>query len=312
MFRVVMRQSPASSFSSSLLGAQQAMDNCQRTVLVTGASSGIGRASAQLLAARGFRVWAGVRCDQHESEIRDAGIENLQPIRLEVTCKDQVNRAIDQLQQHSPQGLHALVNNAGVGTPSAVELSDLDELRRLLEVNTIGPLRMIQACLPLLRLGRGRVVNMSSMNGTVALPMVGAYSASKFALEALSDALRMELRPWGISVSVIRPGQVRTAIFDKARLALSQRTAEIPENLQLGYHGLYKRAGDFNERGARAATSPQKVAEVVCKALTVSRPRACYMVGLDARGLQFAQRVFPQRMLESIMARVAGVGAVGK
>ena len=191
-----------------------------RTVLITGCSSGIGRATALLLAAKGYQVLAGVRSKNDADEIAALGLAKLSPVLLDVIQDEEVMSLVQQIESTSPSGLYALVNNAGVGLPAALELCSLDELRLLLEVNTIGPLRMIQACLPMLRKARGRVINISSMNGTLAMPMVGAYSASKFALEALSDTLRLELRPWQISVSIIRPGQTSTAIFFQS----SQRT----------------------------------------------------------------------------------------
>jgi NAD(P)-dependent dehydrogenase (short-subunit alcohol dehydrogenase family) len=167
---------------------------------------------------------------------------------------------------------------------------------------------MIQACLPMLRAGRGRVVNISSMNGYISLPMVGAYSASKFALEALSDALRIELRPWNIPITLIRPGQVGTAIFDKARLALAERTEAIPPELQHGYDKLYRRAAKFNERGAKSATPPQAVARAVSKALGARRPKLHYIVGADALGLQLARAALPARWLDSLIAAISGAG----
>jgi NAD(P)-dependent dehydrogenase (short-subunit alcohol dehydrogenase family) len=165
---------------------------------------------------------------------------------------------------------------------------------------------MIQACLPLLREGRGRIVNISSMNGYISLPMVGAYSASKFALEALSDALRIELRPWNIPISVVRPGQVGTEIFSKARTALQERSQQIPPELLAGYEKLYARAAKFNERGARGATPPIAVARVVLKALRARRPRLHYVVGADARSLQLAQSLVPKRWLNNFIALLAG------
>lgn len=285
------------------------MSSRPRAVLVTGASSGIGRATTNLLARRGFQVFAGVRCDRKGAEVAAEGGRQVIPLRLEVTCPEQTCQAVSEIAARCPEGLFALVNNAGVGSTGAVELSDLEELRELLEINTVGPLRMIQACLPLLRLARGRVVNISSLNGAVALPMVGAYSASKFALEALSDSLRVELRPWGISVSVIRPGQVRTPIFDKARQMLAERTREIPANLLPGYQSQYRRAGDFNERGARSSTRPENVARVIARALEARRPRPRYSVGLDAFGLGLAQRMVPQRLLDHFVARASGAAA---
>ncbi|MBD15603.1 MAG: short-chain dehydrogenase/reductase [Planctomycetaceae bacterium] len=283
------------------------MDKSRRTVMVTGCSSGIGRATALQLANYGFQVFAGVRREQHMDNLWDLKRSNLVPILLDVTQDDDAARAVATIEKDCPQGLSGLVNNAGVGLPAAVELSHLDEVRQLFEVNTVAPLRMIQHCLPLLRKTRGRVINMSSMNGTLALPMVGAYSASKFALEALSDTLRVELRPWQISVSLIRPGQVRTSIFDKARDDLQQRTGKIPAELKSGYDIMYARAGDFNERGAKAITTPEQVARVVQRALTARRPRTHYTVGMDAHGLQCAKWLTPWRLIDRSLARVMGV-----
>lgn len=278
-----------------------------RTVLVTGCSSGIGKASARLLAEQGFRVLAGVRTQEHAKALVDPSLPSLEPVLLDVTSDENVTHLVESLTASSPDGLYAVVNNAGVGLPAAVELSTLDEVRNLFEVNTIAPLRIIQNCLPLLRQAGGRVVNVSSMNGTMALPMVGAYSASKFALEALSDTLRVELRPWRIPVSIIRPGQVQTSIFDKAREALNQRRREIPDQLKDGYDDMYVRAAEFNERGANSITSPEKVAGVVLQALTAKRPKARYHVGIDAYGMRFANAVLPQMLIDRVLARVMRV-----
>jgi NAD(P)-dependent dehydrogenase (short-subunit alcohol dehydrogenase family) len=283
------------------------MSESMRTVLITGCSSGIGRASARLLAENGFRVLAGVRSAEQFEGLSDPQLPGLEPVQLDVTNEDDVRRVVDHAQQTCPQGLFGLVNNAGMALPAAVELSTIDEVRRLLEVNTVGPLRLIQSCLPLLRVGRGRVINMSSMNGTLAMPMVGVYSASKFALEALSDTLRVELRPWQIPVIIIRPGQVRTSIFSKMRDGLSVRRPDIPDELKEGYDVMYARAGEFNERGAQSSTTPESVARVVQRALEAKRPRMHYLVGIDARGLQLAKSLMPQRLLDRVFARVMHV-----
>ncbi len=279
------------------------MENSIRTVLVTGCSTGIGRAAVVLLAERGFQVFAGVRNEQDAAEIKLLP-GKITPLILDVTSDDDVNRAVATIRAASPQGLYALVNNAGIALPAAVELTTLDELRQLLEVNTVAPLRMIQACLPLLRETHGRIVNVSSMNGTMALPMVGAYSASKFALEALCDTLRVELRPWRVSVSLIRPGQVRTAIFDKARKAIAARLATMPTELRSGYEPMYERAAEFNERGAKSRTSPESVANAVLHVLTARRPRTHYHVGLDAHGVNLAKTHLPTRLVDRALARV--------
>lgn len=282
------------------------MNSLRPTVLVTGASSGIGLATARLLARRGYDVLAGVRCHRGRQTVQDEGMQNLSPVWLDVTRDDHVEQLIAEIRQTRPDGLFGLVNNAGIGPPAAVELSDIDEVRRILEVNTLAPLRLIQACLPLLRDARGRIVNISSLNGFVALPMVGAYSASKFALEALCNSLRVELRPWKIPISVVRPGQIGTPIFDKARTALQERAQQIPPELGYGYSKLYARAAQFNERGARAATPPEAVARVVLRALEARRPRLHYVVGADARGLGLVQSLMPTRWFDALVGALAG------
>ena len=252
-------------------------------------------------------MFAGVRRDEHLQELEALEVPFLVPVLLDVTQDDDVARTVADIRQRCPGGLFALVNNAGVGLPAAVELSQLDEVRKLFEVNSVSPLRMIQHCLPLLRQTRGRVINMSSMNGTLALPMVGVYSASKFALEALSDTLRVELRPWQISVSLIRPGQVRTSIFDKAREHLQANSPEIPEELKSGYDEMYARAGSFNERGAKSLTSPEQVASVVLRCLEARRPKTHYTVGIDAHGMRYARWLTPKRLVDRALASVMGV-----
>jgi NAD(P)-dependent dehydrogenase (short-subunit alcohol dehydrogenase family) len=277
----------------------------QRTVLVTGCSTGIGRAAALMLAQRGFAVFGGVRNDQHAAELQ-ALHTTIKPLILDVTSEEALAGAVEQIRIITPHGLYGLVNNAGVGLPSAVELTTPDELRQLFEVNTIGPLRLIQACLPMLRENKGRIVNVTSLNGTVALPMVGAYSASKFALEAISDTLRVELRPWSISVSTVRPGQVRTAIFDKAGAALEGRMAAIPDDLRCGYDNLYAQGLFFNKRGVKSPTSPEAVAKAIYRALTARLPRPHYHVGADAKLLKLGQLTLPTRILDRIIARLMG------
>ena len=254
-----------------------------------------------MLAEKGWLVLAGVRKEEDAESL--STISGVQPLLLDVTCPDQVAAAASRADEVAPEGLSALVNNAGLALPAAVELTPPDQLRHLLEVNAIGALQMIQALLPSLRRRPGRIVNVSSMNGTIALPMVGAYSASKFAIEAISDTLRVELRPWGITVSIIRPGQVQTAIFDKARTALEAAADEIPEQLREGYLPLYETAAKFNERGATSAAHPETVARAVHKALTARWPKARYVVGWDARGLQLAKRCIPVRLLDRALAR---------
>jgi len=283
------------------------MNSSPRSVLVTGCSTGIGRATALLLSERGYRVFAGVRSPEQMAELSAIGSPLLTPLTLKVTSESDIASAQQLIQESCPEGLYGLVNNAGVGLPSAVELSSANDLRELLEINTIAPLRLIQTFLPMLRMTKGRVVNMSSMNGYVSIPSVGAYSASKFALEALSDALRVELRPWQISVSIIRPGQVRTPIFAKAGAEIVVRKEDIPHELRNGYEEFYDRAAKYSERGVDAPTRPENVARVVLKALEARWPRPYYQVGLDAHRMNVLKRVVPTRVLDRLLARAMGL-----
>ena len=279
-----------------------------RTVLITGCSSGIGRAMARLLAAEGFQVFAGVRGEEQAAALVDARLPLLEPVQLDVTSDAQIDRVLAGMaSRHGEESLFALINNAGLGLPAVLELASIEEVKRVIEVNTIGPLRMVQRCLPHLRRGSGRVINMSSINGMLALPALGAYSASKFALEAISDSLRVELRPWGITVSLIQPGQINTAIFAKGHAALTRQAGRIPEPLQAGYGPLYTRAHQFNERGTHSSSSPEKVAQVVLRALLARCPKARYKVGFDAYGLALMQTLLPQRLIDRLVARASGV-----
>jgi NAD(P)-dependent dehydrogenase (short-subunit alcohol dehydrogenase family) len=281
------------------------MQKSGRTVLITGCSTGIGRAAALMLAERGFTVFGGVRSEQHASELQSLHTA-VTPVILDVTREEDITRVVETLRDASPQGLWGLVNNAGVGLPAAVEFTSRDDLLRLFEVNTLAPLRLMQACLPLLRQTRGRIVNVTSMNGVLALPMVGGYSASKFALEALSDTLRIELRPWGIFVSTVRPGQIRTAIFDKAGAALVGRKDAIPPELLPGYEKMYARGEFFNSRGVNSPTPPEAVGRAIYRALSRRFPRPHYHVGVDAHLMKAMRSWLPVRIRDRILARVMG------
>lgn len=277
-----------------------------RTAVVTGASSGIGRATVAALVAEGFHVLAGVRRDDDAAALLHEFGQRVTPLQLDVTDAEQVAEAVRIVHRHAPHGLSALVNNAGVGAPAPMELTEVDEIRHLMEVNAIGPMRLIQALLPALRRGGGRIVNLSSMNGVLSLPMTGAYSASKFALEAMSDALRVELMAWRVPVIVIRPGQVRTPIFNKARADIERRQADMPAALAAGYKLPFARTAKFNERGEKSPTPPETVARVIVKALTARRPRRNYYIGWDALGMRLLRSLMPARSRDRLLARAIG------
>jgi NAD(P)-dependent dehydrogenase (short-subunit alcohol dehydrogenase family) len=249
------------------------------TVLVTGASRGIGRETALRLARAGWQIYAGVRePGDGEALKRDAPAGRIQPLVLDVTDDAQVAALAGTL----PAELDAVVNNAGIVVPGPVEALTPTGLRRQLDVNVVGQVAVTQAVLPKLRRARGRVVFMSSVSGRVSTPLLGAYAASKFAIEALGDALRLEVAPWGIHVSLIEPGAIDTEIW---RNALDQAN-EVETSLSADHRALYARhvAGlrKTIPRIQKQTSSPEKVAAAVERALTEEKPRARYLVGRDA------------------------------
>lgn len=271
------------------------------TVLVTGAGRGIGRAIALHLANHGWEVHAGVRKPADGEALRQAS-EKITPVTLDITDGDE----LAGLPQALGGRLDAIVNNAGIVVSGPVEALDIDDLRRQLEVNLIGQVAVTQAVLPLLRSGRGRVVFISSISGRVSSPFMGAYASSKFALEGLADALRIELRPWGIRVSLIEPGSIDTDLWRN----VGQTVDEVEAGLSPEHKQLYgKQIGAMRKvtaRIAKQAAPPDKVIAAVEHALTAARPRSRYLVGSDARVQLAASTLLPGRVLDALVARAAG------
>jgi NAD(P)-dependent dehydrogenase (short-subunit alcohol dehydrogenase family) len=265
-----------------------------RSVVVTGASSGIGLASAVRLARAGWRVYGGVRTDADASAAREQGVE---PIALDVTDAAQIASAAEAV---GPE-LHGLVDNAGIAIAAPLELVPLDDLRRQLEVNVVGQVAVLQAFLPALRRTRGRVVLMGSIGGRSALPFLGPYAASKHALEALADVLRVELAPWGIAVSIVEPASVKTAIWTKgATQADAMREGISREADELYAARIERFRAVALKRGP--GIDPDVVAKAVEHALTASRPKARYLVGRDAHIRAWIERL-PTRLRDRVLAK---------
>jgi NAD(P)-dependent dehydrogenase (short-subunit alcohol dehydrogenase family) len=263
-----------------------------RTALVTGASSGIGEACAVALKRSGWRVLAGVRRE-------GAAPEGTEEVLLDVTDAEQVAGAADGI-----ESLDGLVNNAGIALAGPLELIPVEELRHQLEVNLVGQIAVTQAFLPALRRAKGRVVFMGSIAGRSALPFLGPYAASKHALEAVADSLRVELRPFGVHVSIVEPGTIKTPIWTRS----AARADELIEQLQDGrLNELYgERITVFRElamkRGAAGAPA-DAVAKVVVSALTAARPHTRYLIGRDAK-LRAGFERLPDRLRDRIFERV--------
>jgi NAD(P)-dependent dehydrogenase (short-subunit alcohol dehydrogenase family) len=263
-----------------------------RLALVTGASTGIGRACAEHLAARGFHVLAGVRNPSTAPASTEA-------IRLDVTSESDVAAAAERVGGE----LDVLVNNAGVAVGGPVEGVPIEDWRRQLEVNVIGQVAVTRALLPALLRTRGRVVYMSSIGGRVSNPLFGPYSASKFAIEAICDALRREVAAHGVRVICIEPGTIATPIWNKGIADARRIEAGTPADVQQRYERLSAAVEKEVERMAREGLPPSAVAEVVGRAVTAGRPRARYVVGRDAKIQAVATRLLPDRAFDALVAR---------
>ena len=252
-------------------------------VVITGTSTGIGAASALLLAEKGFWVFAGVRnaADGDALAARSSG--ELTPIPIDITDEPSISAALDVVEGAVGQrGLFGLVNNAGIVKPAPLELQPMADFRRQLEVNLIGQVAVTQAFLPLIRRGNGRIVNVGSIGGRVVLPLHGAYSASKFGMEAVSDALRLELRQWRIPVSHIDPGATETAIFGKTLAAIDEIEQTLREEGHAEYDGQITSIRRLVEKTAAGAAPVGDLSETVAKALTAKKPKSRYLAGHGA------------------------------
>jgi NAD(P)-dependent dehydrogenase (short-subunit alcohol dehydrogenase family) len=270
-------------------------------VAVTGASAGIGAASARELARRGFHVLAGVRRATDADALRAT---NLEPIMLDITSEADVAVFLKRITDDPERRpLRALVNNAGIGINAPVEVLPLSEWRRLFDVNLFGHVAMIQALLPALIESRGTIVNISSIGGKVAMATYGPYAGSKFALEAVSDALRREVEPLGVKVVVIEPAAVRTRMLDQ----VAEIAERITSGMTIGQRGRYAALMQAVVAQAQAAI-PQGIpaeaaGQVVADAVTSQRPRARYTVGRNAATVVRLARILSDRMLDGLLAR---------
>jgi NAD(P)-dependent dehydrogenase (short-subunit alcohol dehydrogenase family) len=279
----------------------------QPAVVITGASTGIGAASAAELARRGFSVFAGVRKESDGARLK-AQSAHIIPVLLDVTDAAQIGAAAQTVGRFvGDAGLTGLVNNAGIVVAGPLEILPLDQLRLQLEVNVVGQIAVTQAFLPLLRAARGRIVNMSSLNGRIASPYLAPYAASKHALEAVNNAMRLELRAWGIRVCVIEPGATTTPIWDKTLAAADALACKVKDDSL----GLYKVDLDVMRQATRklahAALPVDSVVRCVVHALTARRPNARYPVGLKVNLLLRAYKWIPDRVWDWIVQRSLGL-----
>jgi NAD(P)-dependent dehydrogenase (short-subunit alcohol dehydrogenase family) len=275
-------------------------------LVITGASTGIGRACALHLDRSGHRVFAGVRKDADGESLRSDATSRLTPIIVDVTDHESIAAAAKVVgDEVGSSGLQGLVNNAGIAVSGPLEYLPLDDLRRQLEVNVVGQIAVTQAFLPLIRTGHGRIVNMGSVSGrSPSAPLIGPYAASKMALEALTDSLRLELARWDIPVSIVEPGSIATPIWDKSGPDFDQLMDRMPEEGRARYGKTIEIGRKIAAAQNRRGIPPEKVAKAVEHALTSSRPRTRYLVGADAQVRARVESLLPDKLRDKIVARI--------
>lgn len=276
-------------------------------IVITGASTGIGRACALALDRAGFQIFAGVRSLQDGEALRAEGSERMTHVLLDVTRPDQIARAADKVARRlGDRPLAGLLNNAGVTVNGPLEFLSLDDLRRQLEINLIGQLAVTQAFLPLLRRSQGRIVSTGSVSGLLAVPLLGPYCMSKFALEAFTDSLRLELRPWGIDVVLLQPGMIATPIWEKGvKEGEASEAAASQEMLEL-YGPLLESTRKLAHKSQAEAKPADLVANAAVHAFTARRPKARYLMGGNAWSQKVISRL-PARWRDWVLVRVLGM-----
>jgi NAD(P)-dependent dehydrogenase (short-subunit alcohol dehydrogenase family) len=273
--------------------------------VITGASSGIGRAAALHLDGLGFRVYAGVRREPDAAALQRDASPRLAPLRLDVTDTESLEAGAKRVEAEvGSAGLAGLVANAGIGLGGPLEFVPLDDLRRQLEVNVVGVVATLQAFLPAVRAARGRVVIVGSDSGRLAAPFAGPYAASKFAVEAIADSLRLELQPFGVQVALIEPGAVATTIWDKTQRYADEALARLPAEAQRLYgEGIASVRERLAER-ARDAAPVEGCARAIEHALTARRAPSRTLVGTDAKIVGLVARFLPDWLRDRLVTRI--------
>lgn len=277
-----------------------------KTIFITGASTGIGLASATMLSQLGFRVIAGVLPNEDTTKLQAV---NATILPLDITKRDMIVDVAERLKTElDGVGLYGLMNNAGIAISGPLEFVPMEEIRRQLEVNLFGHIQVTQTLLPLIRQAKGRIVNITSMLGRVTSAFSGPYCMSKYALEAFSDALRLELAPLGVHVSAIEPGSITTPIWEKFQDQARELLDELPPEGRYLYGETYKKSIDAGLKWASESIPPQKVAKKVVHAFTSKRPKAAYMVGIDTHQAMFIKRLLPRSWFDAVLRMRYGAG----
>lgn len=284
------------------------MSGQHKYILITGASSGIGKSACNMLAEKGFKVFAGVRKESDAQELAD---DNIFPVFIDVNDYNTVDKAFCDIQEKiGIKGLFGLVNNAGIAVAGPLEFLPVEKLRFQLETNVIGQVKVTQTFLPLIRKEKGRILNISSIAGFTAFPFKGAYCASKHALEAITDSMRRELSPWKIHVCSIEPGIVQTNIWERSMLLLEDSINAMPDKAKEYYYPYYEKLVDKTRKKiSKRAIPSEDAAKVIYKALTEKKPKTRYLVGKDAKLLNFI-KFLPDLMLDRCICSKSGMNEI--
>jgi NAD(P)-dependent dehydrogenase (short-subunit alcohol dehydrogenase family) len=279
-----------------------------KIVLITGTSTGIGRATALHLDQLGYHVIGTVRKESDAQNLQDAASAKLRTLLLDVANTDSIARFQEALKQElDSKGLWGLVNNAAAAFSSPLEIVPLDRLRWLFEVNLFGLLAVTQVCLPYLRKEQGRIINISSTASVMVAPFHGPYSSTKWGLNALSNALRLELRPFGIQVSVIICGAIKTPMWETGGANAREIWAEQPEEKRELYGARYGQLGRYFQEIGQKGVPPEEAAQTIADALSRDRAKYTYYVGSDAQFYRLFNKLIPERLRDWVMLRTIGL-----
>jgi len=271
------------------------MMNENKAILISGFSTGIGKACAFHLDKLGFKVYAGIRKQADVDILKEKASDKLSPMILDVTDTESIENAVTIIERGNDGELFGLINNAGIGLSGVVEVTPVDEIRKLMEVNVIGLLALTKAMIPLLRKGKGRIINIGSPSGLIALPGVSVYAASKFAVRAITDSLRVEVKSFGVKVILVSPGPTDSEIWKKVKAYKKDLRKNVKPEIAEHYISFAK-FGDKMEKELK--TMPANVvAKTVTKALMSAKPNLFYNVGSDAKGAAFFAKL-PKRLTD--------------
>lgn len=301
---------PQVTMKAQVLYSTEKFNPASPSVVISGASSGIGKATAQKLASEGWNVFAGVRSPDVALELEQSPLP-IMPLLLDVQQEDSVQASATAIEELvSEHGLQGLVNNAGVACTCPVESFPMVKFQEVMDINLFGSVRMVQTYLPLLRKEKkGRIINIGSLSGTVAYPMFSAYACSKFALEAFSDSLRYEVADQGVKVILIKPGGVKTNIWDRAKAVSGDMVSKMSELHQTLYGHQIKQISKAAQQAEDTGVLAEDVAEVVHEALTAPSPRARYGLGQSAIVQMTARRLLPDWIWDKLLLR--GLDKIG-